>query len=467
MNKKVIAVVGSGGKTTFIHKKANEYLAQGLKVLVTTTTHMFIEENTLCTDNAEVIIEELNNTGYAMAGIREGEKMKALSAETYAKVCEYANIVLVEADGSKHMPIKYPASHEPVIPENADEIVVVCGLNAIGKPLKEVAHRLDLVKECLNVEEEEQVKACHIQKLVKEGYMKKMNQKMKIKAFHDGSLYQRVVAKMLEADIDVSLIKEEWFQTQPNLMICGGGHVSCELVKMVNCLDFTVKVMDDREEFANPERFPQADEVICDSFENLENYLVENGYYAVVTRGHKDDLACVRTILNHPYEYLGMIGSKSKIHTTYENLKKEGVTEAQLKTIFAPIGLNIGGRTPAEIAISILAEIIQVKNKKSSSFISREMAGLQAEGTLCIIIEKTGSAPRGVGSMMFVTDDYTLDSIGGGAVEYAAIEDARNNKNKVFIKEYDLHNRTAENLGMICGGKNKVLFIPLDREGNI
>ena len=95
------------------------------------------------------------------------------------------------------------------------------------------------------------------------------------------------------------------------------------------------------------------------------------------------------------------------------------------------------------------------------------MAGLQAEGTLCIIIEKTGSAPRGVGSMMFVTDDYTLDSIGGGAVEYAAIEDARNNKNKVFIKEYDLHNRTAENLGMICGGKNKVLFIPLDREGNI
>ena len=78
-----------------------------------------------------------------------------------------------------------------------------------------------------------------------------------------------------------------------------------------------------------------------------------------------------------------------------------------------------------------------------------------------VIIEKTGSSPRGEGSMMFLTETETIDTIGGGAVEYAAIEDARANKEGVFIKEYCLSNRTAENLGMICGGENKVLFVPL------
>ena len=123
--------------------------------------------------------------------------------------------------------------------------------------------------------------------------------------------------------------------------------------------------------------------------------------------------------------------------------------------------MDIGARTPAEIAVSILGEIIQVKNKKSTSFVSRNLSNIKEKGTLCIIIEKKGSSPRGEGSMMFVTDTDTIDTIGGGAVEYAAIEDARANKDGVFIKDYCLSNRTAENLGMICGGDNKVLFVPL------
>ncbi len=471
MNKKskVIAVVGSGGKTSYIKQRAKENVALGQSVLVTTTTHMYVEEDTLLTSEAEVIIQELISTGYVMAGVQHGEKIKELPKEAYDKVCTHADIVLVEADGSKHFPIKFPAEHEPVIPENTDEIIVICSIQAIGKPLYKVAHRAELVKKCLGVTDDTIITVTHIQKLLREGYLKPMKEKypdknIKVKAIHDNSLYQRVIAKLLEADMDVSLVKEEWFKTQPTLVICGGGHVSCELVKMASCLDFKVKVMDDREEFANKDRFPTADEVICDSFENLDKYLVEDGYYAVITRGHKDDLTCVRTILKHPYEYLGMIGSKSKINTTYENLRKEGVKEEMLETIYAPIGLNIGGRTPAEIAVSILAEIIQVKNKKSSSFVSREISAINENGKLCIIVEKTGSSPRGEGSMMFVSDFHTIDTIGGGAVEFAAIEDARNSKEKVFIKEYNLHNRTAENLGMICGGINKVLFIELEKE---
>ena len=466
MSKKITAVVGAGGKTTYIKKKAKAYVNQGKKVFVTTTTHMMKEADTLVSDDADEIIKELLEQNYVMAGRDCGEKIQSLSRETYEKVCAYADVILVEADGSKHMPVKFPAEHEPVIPENMNEIVVICGLHAIDKPLYQVAHRIELVKDCLTVSKETIVKASHIQQLVRKGYVEPMREKypemkITIEPSCDDSLYQRVVAELIKAGIDVSVVKEEWFQTQPDLFICGGGHVSCELVKMAKALDFKVKVMDDREEFANPERFPMADEVICDSFEHLENYLLKDGYYAVVTRGHKDDLNCVRTILKHPYQYLGMIGSKSKIKTTYENLKKEGVTQEAIDTIYAPIGLNIGARTPAEIAVSILGEIIQVKNAKTTSFISREMANITKKGTLCIIIEKTGSSPRGEGSMMFVTETETIDTIGGGAVEYAAIEDARANKEGVFIKEYCLSNRTAENLGMICGGENKVLFVPL------
>ena len=459
------AVVGSGGKTSYIHKLAEEYVSKGCDVFVTTSTHMFAEEDTLLTDDAEKIIDELKKKHYVMAGTAFGSKIKALSQDVYKQVCEYADVVLIEADGSKHMPIKYPADYEPVIYDNVDEIIVVCGIHALGKTFGEVSHRWELVQRCLEVSADRKVEAHHIQKLVRKGYVERMNKmypdkKVSIKAAHDESLYQRVIAKLIEADVDVSLIKEEWFQTQPELFICGGGHVSYDLVKMASCLDFRITVMDDREEFANRERFPLADEVICDDFEHLDKYLVDDGYYAVITRGHKDDLTCVHTILKRPFLYLGMIGSKSKVKTTYENLKKLGVKEQELESIHAPIGLKIGANTPAEIAVSILGEIIQVKNQKYSSYISRELSNVKEKGMLCIIIEKSGSSPRGEGSMMFVTDEGIIDTIGGGAVEYAAIDDARSRR-EVFMKEYSLHNHTAQNLGMICGGENKVLFIPL------
>ena len=108
MSKKITAVVGAGGKTTYIKKKAEEYTMLGKKVLVTTTTHMMREEDTLVSDDADEIIKVLIENSYVMAGRSCGEKIQALSEETYRKVSEYADVVLVEADGSKHMPIKFP-----------------------------------------------------------------------------------------------------------------------------------------------------------------------------------------------------------------------------------------------------------------------------------------------------------------------------------------------------------------------
>lgn len=459
------AVVGAGGKTSYIRNCVRKYRDQGLKVFVTTSTHMFIEEDTLLTDDADLIIRELERRSYAMAGIPDGMKIGPLSQETYEKVCKYADIVLIEADGSKHMPVKFPKEGEPVIYENVNEIIVICGLHALNKKVSKAAHRLELVEKCLGIDDDETINASHIQKLVMKGYVEPMREqypekKIKIKPNSDQSLYQRAVSKLMEEEADVSILKEKWFVPQPTLIVCGAGHVSCELVKMASCLDFYIKVIDDRMEFASKERFAGADEVICDRFEHLEDYLESNAYYVVLTREHKDDFTCVRTILSHSYEYLGMIGSKTKVKNTFQRLRDLGIEEERINTVFAPIGLDIKAVTPAEIAVSILGQIIMEKNKKCSSFASRELLNSREKGTLCIIIEKQDSSPRGEGSMMLVTDTDTIDTIGGGAVEFAAIEEARTGSG-VRIKEYCLNNEKKQNLGMICGGRNKILFIPI------
>ena len=459
------AIVGAGGKTSLIKKLAKEYRAQRRKVFVTTSTHMFVEKDTLVTENINAILQELENKGYVMAGSPCGEKIKALPTEVYEEICKHADEVLIEADGSKHLPLKFPNENEPVIYDNVEEIIVVCGLHGLGKTAKEAVHRLELACERISMKEDDVIQPKHVQDLLRKGYTEALiekyeNKVVRIEANAGEGLYQRALAGLLNDNEEVSLIKEEWFEPQPQLIVCGGGHVSKDLVQMASCLDFKIKVIDNRADFANKDRFPMADEVICDSFDNLEKYLEENAYYVVVTREHKDDFHCVKQILAKPYRYLGMIGSKGKVQKTFDNLRMTGVTEEQIASIFAPIGLKIHAVTPAEIAVSILAEIIMEKNKKREASVSRELLNVKEKGVLCIIIEKKGSSPRGVGSMMLVTSEKVYDSIGGGAVEFAAIEDARTCSH-VMVKEYKLNSKDAGNLGMICGGSNKVLFIPV------
>ena len=201
----IIAVVGSGGKTTLIKKLAARYRKEGKTVLVTTTTHMFIEEDTLLTDDADAILGILQETGYAMAGVPDGEKIKGLSQETFEAVCARADVVLVEADGSKRLPLKYPNASEPVIPQHTDEILVVCGLNAIGQKAKDVCHRLELVKQCLGIADDTRITPAHVQKLVTDGYLIPLRNafphaKISVCPRHDGSAEQRAIAAMLQAE---------------------------------------------------------------------------------------------------------------------------------------------------------------------------------------------------------------------------------------------------------------------------
>jgi len=172
MAELVIAVVGSGGKTTRIHRLTEEYRKIGKRVLVTTTTHMYREDGCVLSGKVDEIIERLESYGYCMAGMPAEEgKMKALTLEIYEAVCEYADVVLVEADGSKGMSVKFPAEHEPVIPDNVNEIHIVTGLCAVGKPLKEVCHRKELVQECLGVSEDTILTKEHLEILLQKGYM--------------------------------------------------------------------------------------------------------------------------------------------------------------------------------------------------------------------------------------------------------------------------------------------------------
>jgi xanthine dehydrogenase accessory factor len=143
----------------------------------------------------------------------------------------------------------------------------------------------------------------------------------------------------------------------------GAGHISrplCHLAKMVG---FRVVVIDDREEFANRDRFPEADEIRVRSFDldPLEFPLNPNAYVVIITRGHLHDHQLLRQILPKPFRYIGMIGSRRKRAIVFQALRQEGFSEDRIQTVHAPIGLAINAQTPEEIAVSIVAELIQVR----------------------------------------------------------------------------------------------------------
>ncbi len=148
------------------------------------------------------------------------------------------------------------------------------------------------------------------------------------------------------------------------VFIFGAGHISQDLAPVCRTVGFYPVVLDDREDFANPQLFPDAGEVvIVDSFSECFDRIDvdEKSFVVVVTRGHSHDREVVSQALKTPAKYIGMIGSRRKRDGIYMTLRKEGFKEIDLKRIYSPIGLNIGAQTPAEIAVSIVAELIAVR----------------------------------------------------------------------------------------------------------
>ncbi len=156
--------------------------------------------------------------------------------------------------------------------------------------------------------------------------------------------------------------------SEPTVYIFGGGHISEQVAPLARKVHFKVVVIDDREMFANRERFPDADEVIVSEFEKSfdQLHIDDSSYIVIVTRGHLfDGFVLGQAIKTNAY-YIGMIGSKKKIRTLYQNLMENGITKEALDRVYAPIGIDINSETPEEIAVSIVAELIKVRGEPPS-----------------------------------------------------------------------------------------------------
>jgi xanthine dehydrogenase accessory factor len=156
----------------------------------------------------------------------------------------------------------------------------------------------------------------------------------------------------------------------PSAFIFGAGHISKSLAKVAALAGFRTVVVDNRESFANRERFPEADEVHAAEYEEVFAKLEinETSYLIIVTRGHRDDMRILKLAASTPARYIAMIGSKRKVLNVVKELEKEGVERAALQRIHAPMGLDIGAISPEEIAISVAAEMIAVRRNAGSNW---------------------------------------------------------------------------------------------------
>lgn len=271
----------------------------------------------------------------------------------------------------------------------------------------------------------------------------------------------------------------EPFYPKPRLIIFGGGHIALPLSQLAHDIGFSVNLVDDRPKFANKQRFKDIDQVICEDFEKSFDQLsiTNNDFIVIVTRGHRHDGVCLRNSLKYNPKYIGMIGSKRRVKAMMEDLSNEGYSNELLDKVCSPIGLDIGAVTPGEIAISIVAELIQYRrksplnNKKKLDWpeFDREVIESLAKtsevpSALVTIISSRGSVPRGPGAKMIVSmDGSILGSIGGGCAEADIIGLARNviRDKKYSIEHVDMTGEVAEDNGMVCGGVLDVLIEPI------
>lgn len=154
------------------------------------------------------------------------------------------------------------------------------------------------------------------------------------------------------------------YKINPKLLIIGGGHVGYAIYQIASLLDFDIVVFEDRKEFLTPERFPLAKELVLgDVKERLKEYKIDNNTYIVVaSRGHKYDEESLEAVVESEARYIGAMGSKKKIITLMKSLREKGISEENLNKIYAPIGLDISSGSPEEIGMSIMSEILLVKN---------------------------------------------------------------------------------------------------------
>jgi xanthine dehydrogenase accessory factor len=155
---------------------------------------------------------------------------------------------------------------------------------------------------------------------------------------------------------------------QPMLYLFGGGHVSIAVARAASAVGFAVSVIDDRETFANAERFPMAQQFFTTYEEAFEKVRPSSSsYVCIVTRGHKEDMRVLAWAVRTDARYIGMIGSKRKVLSVYKALEQNGYRSEEFERVYAPTGLEIGALSPEEIAVSIVGELIAVRRNADSA----------------------------------------------------------------------------------------------------
>ena len=266
----------------------------------------------------------------------------------------------------------------------------------------------------------------------------------------------------------------ELLGNEKKMVICGAGHVSMPVIEIAKMLGFRVTAIDDRMRFVRNALDHGADEGICSRFEDaLENIPGDTDtFFIIVTRGHRSDSECLLSIVRKPHAYIGMIGSRRKVGMVKQLLTDNGVPQEVIDSVHTPIGLDIGAETPEEIAVAIIAEIIEIKNKKkrSTGITADIMRTLTSENrgpaVLATIVSKNGSSPRAAGTRMVVSEDGIItETIGGGLAEARVIERAMEmlaaNKNEPVgpvMMRIDMDGKQVEDEGMICGGTVELLL---------
>src|SRR5207244_9246207 len=152
----------------------------------------------------------------------------------------------------------------------------------------------------------------------------------------------------------------------PKIVLFGAGHIATQVSKIATIAGFRTTIVDNRPVYANRERFPEAESIYSESFEQAFNEIVpnENTYVIIVTRGHQEDQNVLRWAVQTNARYIGMIGSKRKIRSITEQLESEGISREKLERVYMPIGLEIGAVLPEEIAVAIVEEVIHVRRAR-------------------------------------------------------------------------------------------------------
>lgn len=271
------------------------------------------------------------------------------------------------------------------------------------------------------------------------------------------------------------------FRPKERLILLGAGHIAQPLCKIAAMLGFSVTVVDDRPSFANHPRFPQAEQIVCDAFPHaIEHLHIHAGdYVAVITRGHRYDADCLRTLFAGTMpRYLGMLGSKRRTIALLHMLAQEGFAQDKLDSIHTPIGLDIGALSVQEIAVSIAAQLVQIRrsglNRRSKSHILTEeifradvvedIVSNPLKKALLLVYETSGSTPVKSGTFMTVNEMFQAKgTIGGGCSESAVLRDAFHliGTGESKCVTVDMSNDVAAEEGMVCGGQMKIFLTDL------